>query len=77
MQNLKKYLLEKITKVQSKKSEKGIVPNHVGGLALKDMVIDDVREALIDLVEADVVEMGKEVNDIYFKLKDHEGKIEI
>lgn len=68
MQNLKKYLLEKLAQEQAKKEDQGIVPNHVSGRSFRDAIMDDIREAMMEMLESGEVQDGKELNDYYLKV---------
>lgn len=68
MQNLKKYLLEKLAQEQAKKEGQGIVPNHVSARSFRDAIMDDIREAMMEMLESGEVQDGKELNDYYLKV---------
>lgn len=65
---MKQYLLNKLHEIETKKDKAHKMPNHATGLELRKSVIDDLNNAMDELVSDGLVQKGRCINDSYFAL---------
>lgn len=67
-EQLKQYLLKKLRDMEEARQRAGRVPNVILASALRYSVMEDMAEAMEELVAQGIVENGKTLNDEYFRL---------
>ncbi len=67
-EQIKQYLLKKLRDMEEARQKAGRVPNVILTSAFRYSVMEDMAEAMEELVAQGIVETGKTLNDQYFRL---------
>lgn len=67
-EQIKQYLLKKLRDMEEARQKAGRVPNVILASALRYSVMEDLSEAMEELVAQGLVESGRTLNEHYFKL---------
>lgn len=67
-ETLKKYMLQKLQQMEEARRKAHKVPSHVIGMDYRNAIMEDMREAMIEMIESGLVEDGKTLNDHWFHL---------
>lgn len=67
-EQIKQYLLKKLRDMEEARQRANRVPNVILASALRYSVMEDMAEAMEELVAQGIVETGKTLNDQYLRL---------
>ena len=67
-EQIKQYLLKKLRDMEEARQRAGRVPNVILTSAFRYSVMEDIGEAMEELVAQGLVESGRTLNEHYFKL---------
>lgn len=67
-EQIKQYLLKKLRDMEEARQKAGRVPNVILASALRYSVMEDMAEAMEELVTQGIVEQGRTLNEQYFRL---------
>ena len=67
-EQIKQYLLKKLREMEEARQRANRVPNVILASALRYSVMEDMAEAMEELVAQGIVENGNTLNDQYFRL---------
>ncbi len=67
-EQIKQYLLKKLRDMEEARQKAGRVPNVILTSAFRYSVMEDLSEAMEELVAQGLVESGRTLNEHYFKL---------
>ncbi len=67
-EQIKQYLLKKLREMEEARQRANRVPNVILASALRYSVMEDMAEAMEELVAQGIVETGKTLNEQYFRL---------
>lgn len=67
-EQIKQYLLKKLRDMEEARQRANRAPNVILASALRYSVMEDMAEAMEELVTQGIVEQGRTLNDQYFRL---------